>query len=154
MGCRCRLTKKQGGKNKMFAVSNKCRYGLTAVLTLAGHYDKGLLQIKEIAVRDAISRPFLEQIFNRLGRAGIVTSVRGKKGGYRLAVAPTHLPVLTILQVLGGEIEIQPQPPEPHDAVGWLFGEAEQHLKETFNISLDELLQKKQQLQEYFVYQI
>ncbi len=138
----------------MLAVSNKCRYGLTAVLTLAGHYDKGLMQIKEIAARDGISRPFLEQIFNRLGRAGIVTSVRGNRGGYRLAVAPSHLSALAVLQVLGGEIEIQTRPPEPHDAVGWLFGEAEQRLKETFNINLAELMQKQKQLQECFIYQI
>ncbi len=138
----------------MLTVSNKCRYGLTAVLTLAGHYDKGLMQIKKIAVRHGISRPFLEQIFNRLGRAGIVTSVRGNKGGYRLAVAPAHLSALMVLQVLGGEIEIQAQPPEPHDAVGWLFSEAEQRVKETFNISLAELLLKQKHLQECFIYQI
>ncbi len=138
----------------MFTVNNKCRYGLTTVLTLAGHYDKGLLQIKEIAARDGIPRPFLEQIFNRLGRAGIVTSVRGNRGGYRLAVAPAHLSALAVLQVLGGEIKIQAQPPAPHDAVGWLFGEAEQRVKETFNISLAELMQKQKQLQECFIYQI
>ena len=56
----------------MLTISNKSRYAIAALLALAEFYNSGLLQIKDIASRCDIPHQFLEQIFNRLGKAGIV----------------------------------------------------------------------------------
>ncbi|MFN2366690.1 MAG: Rrf2 family transcriptional regulator, partial [Desulfurivibrionaceae bacterium] len=65
----------------MLTLSTKSRYGLKAVLALAENEGRGLLQIREIARLKNIPRHYLEQIFNQLGKAGIIRSVRGKNGG-------------------------------------------------------------------------
>ncbi|TYO99597.1 BadM/Rrf2 family transcriptional regulator [Geothermobacter ehrlichii] len=66
-------------------LSTKAQYAVRAMVSLSLHADEGPVSIKDISAREAISLPYLEQLFVKLRRGEIVTSVRGPGGGYRLA---------------------------------------------------------------------
>ena len=138
----------------MLTISNKSRYGLAALLTLAEFYGSGLLQIKEIAARCNIPHQFLEQIFNRLGKAGIIRSTRGKKGGYELAAPPAHITVLQIVTALEGEIEFVSSAAAANDVIAQLFQKAELNLKDMLSVNLAELVAEQQTLRQNVTYDI
>jgi Rrf2 family protein len=85
-------------------LSSKGRYGVRALFDIALHADEGPTQIKDISVRQAIPPRFLEQIFQDLRRAGIVTSRRGPRGGYQLARDPRDIRIGDVVRVLDGPI--------------------------------------------------
>ncbi|HEB69031.1 MAG TPA: Rrf2 family transcriptional regulator [Desulfobulbus sp.] len=133
----------------MLSLSAKSIYGLKATLYLAEHFGQGRLTIKEIATARAIPRQYLEQIFNQLGRAEIIRSVRGKYGGYQLARSPAKIPVSEIVTALEGSIELAPDTNEAVDVIHDLLKEAEQALSAVFSLSLAELVElskKKRQI--------
>jgi len=66
-------------------LSTKGRYAVMAMVDLAQHSDGQPVSLAEIAERQAISLSYLEQLFAKLRRGGLVKSVRGPGGGYRLA---------------------------------------------------------------------
>ncbi|RMF46609.1 MAG: Rrf2 family transcriptional regulator [Deltaproteobacteria bacterium] len=66
-------------------LSTKAQYAVRAMVSLSLHGDEGPVSIKDISARESISLPYLEQLFVKLRRGEIVTSVRGPGGGYRLA---------------------------------------------------------------------
>ncbi len=68
-------------------LTTRGRYAVTAMLDLALHAGDGTLRLADIAERQGISLSYLEQLFARLRREGLVASVRGPGGGYRLARA-------------------------------------------------------------------
>lgn len=63
----------------------KGRYAVMAVADLAAQGDNACESLSSIGARQGISVTFLEQLFAKLRRAGVVDSVRGAQGGYRLA---------------------------------------------------------------------
>lgn len=65
-------------------LTTKGRYAVTAVLDLAFHQDKGPVSLAAISERQCISLSYLEQLFAKLRRKGIVNSTRGPGGGYTL----------------------------------------------------------------------
>ncbi len=65
-------------------LTTKGRYAVTAMLDLALHYGKGPITLADIAQRQGISLSYLEQLFSRLRKKALVTSVRGPGGGYSL----------------------------------------------------------------------
>ena len=65
-------------------LTTKGRYAVTAMLDLALHEDCGPVSLADISARQEISLSYLEQLFAKLRRAGLVSSVRGPGGGYRL----------------------------------------------------------------------
>jgi Rrf2 family protein len=138
----------------MLTISNKSRYGIAALLALAEFYNSGLLPIKEISSRCDIPHQFLEQIFNRLGKAGIIKSTRGKSGGYELAKPPGQITVLHIVTALEGDIEFVNKSVEKNDAIVELFQEAENNLKATLSVSLAKLVAKQQTLRKNVIYDI
>ena len=66
-------------------LSTKGRYAVTALSDIALHDAEGPVTLAAIAERQDISLPYLEQLFVKLRRAGLVRSIRGPGGGYRLA---------------------------------------------------------------------
>ena len=66
-------------------LSTKGRYAVMAMVDLARHGDGGPVSLSEIAERQEISLSYLEQLFAKLRRSGLVRSVRGPGGGYLLA---------------------------------------------------------------------
>lgn len=87
-------------------LSNKGRYGVRAIFDIAFHNHGKATQIKDIAERQAIPPRFLEQIFQDLKRAGLVSSKRGPRGGYQLAKAPSEIRIGDIVRALEGPISL------------------------------------------------
>ena len=78
-------------------LSTKGRYAMVALADLAMAPGDALLSLGEISKRQDISLPYLEQLFVKLRRAGLVESVRGPGGGYRLARGASEIRVAEIL---------------------------------------------------------
>ncbi len=78
-------------------LSTKGRYAVMAMTELAGQKAERALTLAAIAERQQISRPYLEQLFARLRREGLVQSVRGPGGGYRLARPAAELSVAEVV---------------------------------------------------------
>jgi Rrf2 family protein len=82
----------------------KTDYGLRALVELAGVWGRGLLQSAEIASRQSIPEPYLDQLLNTLRKAGIVHSTRGPAGGHSLARAPESITVTQVILALEGTV--------------------------------------------------
>jgi Rrf2 family cysteine metabolism transcriptional repressor len=87
-------------------LSTKGKYGVRAVYEVARHFGRGPITIKEISERQGISISYLEQILHKLGKAGLIESVRGPAGGYLLARKPSELTIGDIVRVLEGPIAL------------------------------------------------
>lgn len=81
-------------------LSTKGRYAMVAMADLALQSGDALTNLTEISKRQDISLPYLEQLFVKLRRAGLVESVRGPGGGYRLARAPSEIRVSDVLEAV------------------------------------------------------
>ena len=78
-------------------LSTKGRYAMVALADLALQEGDALVNLAEISKRQDISLPYLEQLFVKLRRAGLVDSVRGPGGGYRLSRPASDIRVAEIL---------------------------------------------------------
>jgi Rrf2 family iron-sulfur cluster assembly transcriptional regulator len=78
-------------------LTTKGRFAVTAMLDLAMHEIDRPVTLAGISERQAISLSYLEQLFSRLRRNGLVKSVRGPGGGYRLAKKQTEISVSEII---------------------------------------------------------
>ncbi len=87
-------------------LSTKGKYGVRAVYEIAKSAGPGPLTIREIAERQGISVSYLEQIMYRLGRAGLIESVRGPGGGYLLGKKPADLTIGDVVRALEGPIAL------------------------------------------------
>lgn len=66
-------------------LTTKGRYAVTAMLDLAIHAAKGPVSLADISQRQEISLSYLEQLFSKLRKSELVTSIRGPGGGYQLS---------------------------------------------------------------------
>ncbi|MEM9638073.1 MAG: Rrf2 family transcriptional regulator [Pseudomonadota bacterium] len=78
-------------------LSTKGRYAMVALSDIALQPEGSLITLGEIAERQSISLPYLEQLFVKLRRAELVSSVRGPGGGYRLARRAADIRVVDVL---------------------------------------------------------
>ena len=85
-------------------LSTKGRYGLRALIDLATNCDTEAVSISCIAARQGISESYLEQLMGKLRKAGLIISVRGAQGGYRLARDAAEISVGDILRALEGNL--------------------------------------------------
>jgi Rrf2 family transcriptional regulator, iron-sulfur cluster assembly transcription factor len=81
-------------------LSTKGRYAMVALADLATVREDQLTSLAEISKRQDISLPYLEQLFVKLRRAGLVDSARGPGGGYRLAREPKDIRVSEVLEAV------------------------------------------------------
>lgn len=81
-------------------LSTKGRYAMVALTDLALHGDKSLVTLSDVSRRQNISLPYLEQLFVKLRRSGLVESVRGPGGGYRLARPEDEIRVSEVLEAV------------------------------------------------------
>lgn len=84
-------------------VSTKAQYGMRALVEVALGGDRPT-SLKTVADRQGLSHQYLEQIFAVLRRSGIVDSVRGAQGGYRLARAADRITALDVVELLEGSV--------------------------------------------------
>ena len=80
-------------------ISTRGRYALRVLIDIAEHQADGCLPLKEVAERQEISEKYLEAILKGLVKAGVLTGIRGKGGGYRLSRAPDQFSVREILEM-------------------------------------------------------
>lgn len=92
-------------------VSTKGRYALMVCLDLAQQDPEAFISLREVAERQNISMKYLESIVAMLNRAGLVSSLRGKGGGYRLTRPASQVTVAEILRLTEGSMA-------PVDCVG------------------------------------
>lgn len=113
----CRLTLRQSPRSRFPALSvsfsSKVEYGLVALMELAGSFATGeVLQVAEIASRQSIPDRYLEQMLAMLRRGGLLSSVRGPRGGYRLTRSPAEITVAEVVHCLEGEAAGRPASPQ------------------------------------------
>jgi Rrf2 family iron-sulfur cluster assembly transcriptional regulator len=86
-------------------LTTKGRYAVTAMLDIALHRQRGPVSVVDIADRQDISAAYLEQLFGKLKRAGLLQSVRGPGGGYRLARSLDEISVSRIIAAVGEGVD-------------------------------------------------
>ncbi len=86
-------------------LTTKGRYAVTAMLDLAIHYDQGPVTLADIARRQGISLSYLEQLFARLRKRGLVRSSRGPGGGYRLGRAAGDIAVVEVISAVDESVD-------------------------------------------------
>jgi Rrf2 family protein len=83
-------------------VSMKVDYGMRALVDLAMHERGRLIQTSEIAVRQGIPEPFLDQVLTTLRKAGLIRSRRGPQGGHALARPAGDISMADAVEALEG----------------------------------------------------
>lgn len=81
-------------------LTSKGRYAVTAMLDVALNSDQGPVSLAEISERQEISLSYLEQLFARLRKNGLVTSVRGPGGGYVLGLKMDEIAISSIVKAV------------------------------------------------------
>ena len=89
-------------------LSQKARYALRALFLLAGRTLGEPVLIAEIAVKARVPRKFLEQILLDLKRRGILTSMRGKHGGYTLGRPADQISFAEVIRAIDGPLALAP----------------------------------------------
>lgn len=86
-------------------LTTKGRYAVTAMLDLAMHTHNGPTSLSDISQRQEISLSYLEQLFARLRRAGLVNSVRGPGGGYLLSQPAEAISVSKVIDAVDESVD-------------------------------------------------
>jgi Rrf2 family iron-sulfur cluster assembly transcriptional regulator len=86
-------------------LSTKGRYAMVALVDIALQPADNVVTLGEISRRQDISLPYLEQLFVKLRRAGLVNSVRGPGGGYRLARPAPEIRVADVLAAVDETVD-------------------------------------------------
>jgi Rrf2 family iron-sulfur cluster assembly transcriptional regulator len=86
-------------------LTTRGRYAVTAMLDLAIHLDAGPVSLSEIADRHSISQSYLEQLFARLRKQGLVAGLRGPRGGYKLGRPDHTISVADVIDAVDESID-------------------------------------------------
>ncbi|WP_022948853.1 Fe-S cluster assembly transcriptional regulator IscR [Methylohalobius crimeensis] len=86
-------------------LTTKGRYAVTAMLDLAYHSGQKPVTLTDIAKRQDISLSYLEQLFSKLRRAGMVTGVRGPGGGYQLSRSSDEINIADIITAVDESVD-------------------------------------------------
>ncbi len=122
----------------MIGISSKTIYAIAALQELGSIPDKEVLKIKEIAANASIPQNFLEQILLELKKQGILTSIKGAYGGYKLAKNLNDITLKDVVLIL--ESDIFSDSCKTDNAALKLFWEdLRQNVSSLFEIPLSEL---------------
>jgi len=138
-------------------LSTKSRYGVRAIFDIAYHSEGLETQVKDISRRQGISPRYIEQIFQKLRKMGIIGSKRGPKGGYFLIKKPDEIIVGEIIRITEGGIDpvLCLDPENPGQPCGrseecvtrMIWNEAGNRLKEYFDsVTIKNLCEKAQEM--------
>lgn len=86
-------------------LTSKGRYAVTAMLDVAMHSTSGPVPLADISERQGISLSYLEQLFAKLRRHGLVSSVRGPGGGYRLGADAVDISVGMVVRAVDESVD-------------------------------------------------
>jgi FeS assembly SUF system regulator len=97
----------------VFRISRLTDYGIIVMAHLAGRSDDASHNARELAQETHLPAPVVSKILKALTRAGLLDSIRGAKGGYRLARQPQHISVVEMIGALEGPVGITECAVEP-----------------------------------------
>lgn len=122
-------------------LSHQVQYAICGIFDLAYNGHGEPLQIRVISERQAIPGRYLEQIFQRLRRAGLVTSKRGPGGGYMLARAPARISLREVVEAVEGPIAdaLEMKPADSESAAAFRPEFLWKVLAERFGGALDDM---------------
>ncbi|MBI9107493.1 MAG: Rrf2 family transcriptional regulator [Spirochaetales bacterium] len=133
-------------------ITTKGRYGLRAVLKLAEAEDNKPISISSIAADEQISPEFLEQIFYKMKKSGIIKSTRGPGGGFSLTKDLDNITLADILEAVGEPVTLSPcstagskkDCPRTGDCSAYdIWQDVSQHLNEYFSsLTLEEIIKR------------
>jgi Rrf2 family iron-sulfur cluster assembly transcriptional regulator len=86
-------------------LTTKGRYAVTAMLDLSLNFDMGAITLADISERQGISLSYLEQLFARLRKQGLVSSSRGPGGGYRLSREADKITVMDVITAVDEKVD-------------------------------------------------
>ncbi|MCW8347556.1 MULTISPECIES: Fe-S cluster assembly transcriptional regulator IscR [Vibrio] len=86
-------------------LTSKGRYAVTAMLDVALHSQQSPVPLADISERQGISLSYLEQLFSKLRKAGLVSSVRGPGGGYRLGTDGADISIGTVIAAVDESVD-------------------------------------------------
>ncbi|MGD8515024.1 MAG: Fe-S cluster assembly transcriptional regulator IscR [Granulosicoccaceae bacterium] len=86
-------------------LTTKGRYAVTAMLDLALHFTDGPITLADISKRQGISLSYLEQLFSRLRKKGLVVSTRGPGGGYKLSREANEIVVADVITAIDEKVD-------------------------------------------------
>ncbi|MDX9741124.1 MAG: Fe-S cluster assembly transcriptional regulator IscR [Gammaproteobacteria bacterium] len=86
-------------------LTTKGRYAVTAMLDLALHAQNSPVPLADISQRQGISLSYLEQLFAKLRKKGLVDSARGPGGGYRLSRTAEEIPVAEVITAIHEHVD-------------------------------------------------
>ncbi|MFB1015641.1 MAG: Rrf2 family iron-sulfur cluster assembly transcriptional regulator [Alteromonadaceae bacterium] len=86
-------------------LTSKGRYAVTAMLDVAIHAASGPVPLADISERQGISLSYLEQLFSRLRKQELVTSVRGPGGGYRLGRCSANIAIADVISAVNESVD-------------------------------------------------
>ena len=86
-------------------LTSKGRYAVTAMLDVTIHAASGPVSLADISERQGISLSYLEQLFSRLRKHGLVNSVRGPGGGYRLGKCSAQIAVADVISAVNESVD-------------------------------------------------
>lgn len=86
-------------------LTTKGRYAVTAMLDLALHNEMGPISLADISKRQGISLSYLEQLFSRLRKKGLVVSTRGPGGGYGLSRPAEQIAVADVIAAVDEKVD-------------------------------------------------
>jgi len=133
--------------------SKKVKYGLAALFELAKNYNMGFIQIKDIASAQEIPQNYLEQLLSLLKKAGLVESMRGSQGGYKLNKPADQIKIIDIIEVLDGPLIIS-EASRSNDILNIYWNWIEIQFTNLFNDTLEKLVNEETRLNERLHFQI
>jgi len=137
----------------MKVFSEKVNYGLSALFELAKNYFKGYMQIREIATAQNIPQNYLEQLLISLKRAGLVDSIRGAQGGYKLNKPMNEIKIIDLIEALESPITIVDYS-KNSEVLQSFWKKIEGNFKELFNNTLEDLIKEEDLIRKRIDFQI
>jgi Rrf2 family protein len=135
--------------------SIKVQYGIQAALELAKKFNAGPVQIRDIARDQKIPIRYLEQLLLILKRRHLLSSVRGKEGGYSLAKHPSDITVLEVIEALDGPIEFANKRLKRHPVLFELFENVQVSFRDLLRkTTLEDLVFKLSRKERAYIYNI
>jgi Rrf2 family protein len=122
----------------MIGISSKTIYAIAALQELGSIPDNEVLKIKEIAANASIPQNFLEQILLELKKQGILTSIKGAHGGYKLAKDLKDITLKDVLMILESDI-FSENCKTDNEALKLFWKDLKQNVSRLFEIPLSEL---------------
>jgi len=122
----------------MIGISSKTVYAVAALHELSHIQDESVLKIKEIAANASIPQNFLEQILLELKKKGILTSIKGAYGGYRLAKNLKDVSLKDVMLILETDI-FSDICKTDNPTLKLFWGDVKENVSATFDIPLSEL---------------